>query len=130
MRRLSLLTLLVWLGAVLPAQAQRPGAFSTLIVTDTSASALLVGCALGTSSGCTGSLIAGPISTSGITSTGAIGIASAVPGDTSNKLYNNSGTLYFNGVALATGSSLSGTSGQIPKFTGVNSVGNSVMLES
>ncbi len=60
---------------------------------------------------------------------GAAGIHlnSAVPGNTAMTLYNNAGSLYWNGGALAVGSSVSGTTGQIPEFTGPTSLGNSIM---
>jgi hypothetical protein len=65
-----------------------------------------------------------------ITSAGPIGIASSVPADTSFKLYNNSGTLTWNGIVLAAGSSLSGTTGKLAKFTAANAVGDSICSES
>jgi hypothetical protein len=45
-------------------------------------------------------------------------------------LYNNSGTLTWNGIALGTGSSVSGTTNYIPIFTGSNSLGNSAIYQS
>ena len=53
----------------------------------------------------------------------------AVPSDTSYTLYNNSGTLTWNGTALAVGSSVSGTTNYISKFTSSNSLGNSVIYD-
>ncbi len=61
---------------------------------------------------------------------GGIHIASGVPSSTSMALYNNSGTLTWNGIALATGSSVSGTTNYIPVFTGSNSLGDSVIYQS
>ena len=52
------------------------------------------------------------------------------PLTTTNRLYNVGGSLYFNGVALATGSSVSGTTGYIPKFTGASTLGNSIIQDS
>jgi hypothetical protein len=56
---------------------------------------------------------------------------SAIPSSISYALYNNSGTLMWNGNIVSTsGPSLSGTTGRIPKFTSTSSVGDSVMFES
>ena len=59
-----------------------------------------------------------------------IKLANSVPSDTSMALYNDSGTLKWNGAALAMGSSVSGTIGYVPKFTASNALGNSVIYES
>ena len=59
--------------------------------------------------------------------TAGIHLSSAVPGNTNMTLYNNSGSLYWNGGPLALGSSVSGTTGQIPEFTSPTSLGNSIM---
>ena len=56
---------------------------------------------------------------------GGFVINTGTPGTTTNSLYNVGGSLYFNGVALATGSSVSGTTGFLPKFTGASTLGNS-----
>lgn len=71
-----------------------------------------------------------PINLLDIGTGGGIHIASGVPGSTSMALYNNSGTLTWNGIALATGSSVSGTTNYIPVFTGSSSLGNSVIYQS
>jgi hypothetical protein len=133
MRTLRLLAVLLS-GLALPATlaAQpRPGAFTTVTLTNTSADALHVGCSVG-SPACTGGIKAGPgtFSSLRVTGTDAIEIVSGVPGVTTAKLYNNSGNLYFNGVALATGASVSGTIGAIAKFTGASTVGDSALAES
>jgi|GEM_PF-3371283 len=60
----------------------------------------------------------------------AIKLTSAVPMDTAMSLYNDSGTLKWNGAALAMGSSVSGTTGYLSKFTASNALGNSVLYES
>ena len=54
----------------------------------------------------------------------------AVPSAISNTLYNNAGTLTWNGTALAASSSVSGTIGYLPKFTSASALGNSVLFES
>ena len=54
----------------------------------------------------------------------------AVPSATSNTLYNNGGSLYWNGSALAAGSSVSGTTNYISKFTGTNTIGNSIVFDN
>ena len=60
---------------------------------------------------------------------GGIHIAAGIPGSTNMALYNDSGTLTWNGSALATGSSVSGTTGYISKFTNSSSLGNSVLFD-
>lgn len=131
MKRILLAVALILLGYATAAAQPRPGAFTTLTTTDTSVDSLHVGCAVG-SPACTGGVKAGPGVFSSLRTTGtdAIEITSGIPGVTTNKLYNNSGNLYFNGVALATGASVSGTSGTIAKFTGASTIGNSIMTES
>jgi len=62
--------------------------------------------------------------------TSGIYLASNVPSSTSNILYNNNGTLMFNGTALATGSSVSGTTNYLSKFTSSSSLGNSIIYET
>lgn len=117
------------LGTVLvvPLVAQRrPLDATTMQLTSTSASALTVGCALGVSTGCTGGINSGPI----IVNAGGVNIVSNVPGDTTMKLYNNAGTLTWNGAPLAVGSSVSGTIGRIAVFTASNALGDSIMAES
>jgi hypothetical protein len=70
------------------------------------------------------------VTASGAGSAG-IYISSQVPTTTDYTLYNNAGTLTWNGVALDTGGgSLSGTSGTIAKFTGASTVGDSIITES
>jgi hypothetical protein len=71
-----------------------------------------------------------PVNLLDIGTSGGIHIASGVPVGTSMALYNNSGTLTWNGVALGTGSSVSGTTNYIPVFTGASSLGNSVIYQS
>jgi hypothetical protein len=61
---------------------------------------------------------------------GGIHITSGVPSSTSNALYNNSGTLTWNGSALAATSSISGTTNYIPLFTSSTAIGNSVLSQS
>ena len=124
MRRLMLVIACVcW---VTPAAAQRPTVHTTVQTTATTASSLLVGCALGATTGCTGGINSGPI----VVNSGGINIVSNVPGDTTMKLYNNSGTLTWNGTPLAAGSSLSGTTGTIAIFTASNAVGNSIITQT
>jgi hypothetical protein len=71
-----------------------------------------------------------PVNLLDIGTSGGIHIASGVPVGTSMALYNNSGTLTWNGIALATGSSVSGTTNYLPIFTGASSLGNSVIYQS
>ncbi len=113
----------------------RPGVFTTLQTTDTTANSLLVGCALGSTT-CTGGVKAGQVSLSGgmaisggTVSTAGIVIASAVPSSTALALYNDAGVLKWNGAALATGSSVSGTTNRIPVFTSATALGDSIMAQ-
>lgn len=71
-----------------------------------------------------------PVNLLDIGTSGGIHIASGVPGSTSMALYNNSGTLTWNGIALATGSSVSGTTNYVPVYTGASSLGNSVIYQN
>ncbi|MBV8472590.1 MAG: hypothetical protein JO107_09455, partial [Hyphomicrobiales bacterium] len=66
----------------------------------------------------------------GIAASQGITIASYTPGVTTNALYNVGGNLYFNGVALSTGSSVVGTTGYLGYFTGTNSIGSSAIYQS
>ncbi len=49
----------------------------------------------------------------------------ALPSVTTNRIYNVGGALFFNGLSLATGSSISGTTGTVPKFTAATTLGDS-----
>jgi hypothetical protein len=60
---------------------------------------------------------------------GGIHITSGVPTSIAMALYNNSGTLYWNGAPLA-GSTISGTTNYIPVFTSASAIGNSVIYQS
>lgn len=126
--RKVLLILALLLPASVSAQVA-PAVVSTLKTTSTATTSIQVGCAVG-SAVCTGGIVAGPIDVTSVTSGGFIGIASSVPGSTTYRLYNNAGTLFWNGVALATGASLSGTINKIPVFTAANAVGDSIMTQS
>jgi hypothetical protein len=61
---------------------------------------------------------------------GGIRLADSIPADTAMSLYNDSGTLKWNGAALALGSSVSGTAGYLPKFTSATVLGNSSLFEA
>lgn len=128
MNRLTLIALLV-LAACASGRAQTaPLVGTTVRTTSTATNSVRVGC---TQAGaCTGGVVAGPVDVASVTSAGFIGIANNVPGVTTMRLYNNAGTLTWNGVALATGSSLSGTLNTIPVFTGASSVGNSIITQN
>jgi hypothetical protein len=62
---------------------------------------------------------------------GAAGIyiSDAVPSIFTRTLYNQSGTLMWNGSALAVGGSVSGTPGFISRFSGPSSLGDSSLYE-
>lgn len=117
--------------------APSAGAFTTLVTTNTGAASLVVGGATGGATTGTGRINAGSVVLSagmalsgGTISTAGIVIPSAVPSSTAFALYNSGGNLFFNGVALAAGSSVSGTSGTICKFTSATTVGDSLIIES
>lgn len=117
--------------------APRAGAFTTLVTTNTGAASLVVGGATGGATTGTGRIQAGSIALSagmalsgGTMSTAGIVIPSAVPSVTTLALYNDSGTLKWNGATVAVGGSVSGTLGKICKFTAADAVGDSIMSES
>lgn len=114
MRRLILLLLLV--PASVSAQV-RPGAFTTVNTTNATPTSACVGCPVGSST---------PADNGGVT-TAVVVLKSATPSVTTNALYNVAGALFFNGVGLAAGSSVSGTTDFVPKFTSATSLGNSII---
>lgn len=61
---------------------------------------------------------------------GGLKIEDYQPSDTSMALYRSGSNLYWNGSALATGSSVSGTTGYVPKFTSSSALGNSVIFDN
>ena len=123
--RLSLL-LALW-PATLAAQPA-PTVVSTLRSTSTATTSVKVGCA--STGPCTGGVVAGPIDVASVTSAGFIGIASNVPASTVMRLYNNAGTLMWNGSTVAIGGAISGTTGKLGKFTAPNAIGDSICSES
>ena len=117
--------------------APTKGAFSTLVTTDTGAASLVVGGATGGATTGTGRINAGSAVFSaglaldgGTISTHGIVMPTGVPAVTTMALYNDAGTLKWNGTTLAAGSSVSGTTGTIGKFTASNAVGDSIITES
>lgn len=112
------------------AATPRPAAFSTLVLTDVGADALHVGAAVG-SPACSGGIKAGTGTFMSLRTTAADGleISPGVPTVVTQKLYNNSGNLYWNGAPLASGGSISGTVNNVPRFTGANTLGNSVISD-
>lgn len=120
----ALVVSIVILAGEVTASAQlRPGINTTLQTTSTAAGSLLVGCALGASTGCTGGINAGPV----IVNAGGINIVSDVPGVTTNKIYNSAGALMWSGAGITTGS---GTIGTLAKWTSTSGLGNSIITES
>jgi hypothetical protein len=101
--------------------------FSTLETTSTAATSLVVA---GGMTAVKGAFSGGLAISGGTLSDAGIVIPTSVPSVTTMALYNNSGTLTWNGIALATGASLSGTTGAIAKFTASNAVGDSIITES
>jgi len=101
--------------------------FTTIAATSSAANALEV------TGGATAEQLAldkGLALSGGTLTDAGIVMPSDVPADTSFALYNNAGTLTWNGIPLATGSSLSGTTGKLAKFTASNAVGDSIVSES
>jgi len=119
-RRLVVAFLLALLPAAAAAQPQ-PFTATTLKATDGTASALCVGCPIAT-------LV--PAANSGARLATITIDPLVAPTITTNKLYNVSGALSWNGTTLATGSTIAGTTNTIGLFTGVAAMGNSIMTQS
>ena len=107
--------------AALFARPSAPITASTVKTTDSSATSLCVGC---------------PITSTTAAANSGAKLATitleqlAAPTITTNKLYSIAGGIYFNGVLLATGSSIAGTTNTIGMFTGVAAMGNSLLTQS
>lgn len=98
--------------------ATRPADHSTLLLTDTTQTALVIGAAVGGTSGTGGS------------NQGSLTLnAAAAPGTPAATLYNTAGVLIWATVPVNTGS---GTTGKLPKFTtGASGIlGDSLLTES
>jgi len=107
--------------ALVPARASAqpaPITGTTIKSTDSSASSLCVGCP---------TTSAVPAANSGAKIQTITLPTAAAPSVTTEKLYNISGGLYWNGALLATGASVSGTLNTIGMFTGATSIGNSLL---
>jgi len=107
--------------AALCAQPSAPISGSTLKATSSAVDALCVGCPATTQVPAANS--GGKLATITLTQY-------AAPTITTDKLYNVAGALYFNGVSVATGSSISGTANTIGLFTGTTVIGNSLLTQS
>lgn len=96
----------------------RPGAFTTVNTTDTSAASVCAGCPIGTTT---------PAANSGITAA-TVSLSDGAPSVTTNKVYQVAGRLFFNGVSLIAGSSVTvTTTGTVDNWApGLN--GNTVIL--
>jgi hypothetical protein len=114
------LTLCALLVAASASAQPRPGAFTTVTTTTPSPASVCAGCPLGSTT---------PAPDSGITAA-AVVLPSGAPTITTNKLYSIGGSLFFNGTGLASGSSVSGTTGVLSKFLTPTSLGNSLFSES
>lgn len=110
-----LLPLACLLVPVVLAAQPPPLVATSLKTTDATATSVCVGCPIGSTT---------PAANGGVT-TASIVLKDATPSVTTNKIYNVGGALYFNGLSLATGSSVSGTTGTVPKFTGATALGDS-----
>ncbi len=117
-RQTRWIVLYALLLALWPASAfaqPSPVIASTVKSTDSTNTSLCVGCPVGSTT---------PATNSGMTIHG-ITMKDALPSTTTNKIYNVGGALFFNGLSLATGSSISGTTGTVPKFTAATTLGDS-----
>ena len=131
---MKLIKTLWWIFLLMPSGClfaqPAPTIVSTLQTTNTGATSVSVGCAVGSST-CTGGISFGTAAGTSISlSGGYLEIQPNVPVSQTYRLVNNAGTLQWNGIALASGSSLSGTTNTIPLFTASNAVGNSIMTQS
>lgn len=98
-----------------------PGVFTTLKATSTAVDAVCIGCPIATQV---------PAANSGARLASITIDPYAAPTVTTNKLYNIAGALQFNGVTLATGSTISGSVNTIGMFTGIAAMGNSLLTQS
>lgn len=123
--------------------ADKPSAFSTVVTTGAGTS-LVVGGADGAATTGTGNASAGTftgqlLAPAGIAVDGATagthGIqfpnSGATPGVVAHNLYSPDGvSMWFNGSQLATGAAVSGTPGQLCKFSGTSTISDSITSES
>lgn len=121
MTRTPLLALLLALLPAIGHAQPAPIVGTTVKATSPNADALCVGCPIATQV---------PAANSGAKIQTITLPTAAAPSITTEKLYNISGGLYWNGALLATGSSVSGTLNTIGLFTGASSIGNSVITQS
>lgn len=96
----------------------RPLVGSTVTSTATGARSIVAGAAPGSAP------------TTGEVSAGGVELISNTPVDTTDKLYQASHTLKWNGANVGMESSISGTTGKLAKFTSATAVGDSVLTES
>lgn len=115
-----LIALFVLMPALVCAQPG-PTVVTTLKATSSAVDAVCIGCPISTQV---------PAANSGARLATITVDQYAAPSVTTNKLYNIAGGLYFNGVLLATGSSISGTANTIGMFTGVAAMGNSIITQN
>ena len=98
---MRLVKTLWWIVLLMPASVlfaqPAPTIVTTLQTTNTGATSVSVGCAVGSST-CTGGISFGTAAGTSISlSGGYLELQSNVPGTTTYRLYNNAGNLYFNG---------------------------------
>ena len=62
--------------------------------------------------------------------TGGVNLPTGIPAATSMTLYNNGGTLMWNGAPVTGGATVAGTTNYVPVFTAANTIGNSVIYQS
>lgn len=116
-----MLALVVLLWPAWLAAQPAPIVGTTIKATDTSATALCVGCPVS-------SLV--PATNSGLKVQTITLPTAAAPSITTEKLYNVAGGLFWNGALLATGSSVSGTANTIGMFTSSTAIGNSIITQN
>lgn len=127
MTKVFLSTLAVLSLAASVSAQPRPLAATTIVSTDTGPTSICVGGnAPAAPATCLGGLQSGTI-----VANQAVTLPSFVPASTTNRLYSNAGTLFWNGSAVAVGGAVGpGTIGTIPIFSGANSIGDSLLSQA
>lgn len=110
---------------VATAYAQSPAAFKTVTVTENTANTV------GLRVGCPANTTGGTSQCRGIIESGPHRLYDIAPAVTTNTLYQLAGALYWSGSPVSVGGAIGpGTIGKLAKFTGANTVGDSLVSES
>lgn len=120
-RDISLAILLSFSWTISTFSQPAPIVATTVKATSGNADAICVGCPVATQV---------PAANSGIRVATITIDPLAAPTSTSNKFYSVAGAPFFNGVPLATGSSIAGTTNVIGRFTGAASMGDSMISQN